>query len=216
MASRLLTFHALKCLERDLPLPVFGNTNWSQKAWHCVTRAGRVAHNAQPDADLVATRDEFMGDVVHVDSTKLAEVMQFEADRWSVAFSNNVYVHFASHVKKFVRTAFFINKEELKCHAHLLLPALWHMRIQRQVHGQNGFALVPLSRPDTHTRHEGHSTQAHALTVVTHVVHAVAVRAHAMCPRRAPAPAPRLHASAHATRSKRSMASGTNPPRFVK
>lgn len=133
-----------------------------------------------------------------------------------MCFSNNIYIHFASHVQKFVRNAFFLSKEELsamtkplrmrrktelakvaydlcsptgaewksaaayhgflrdtraqwkldefpwddkplawhlkandskavdKCHAHLLLPALWHMRIQRQVHGQKGFALLPL------------------------------------------------------------------------
>ena len=30
------------------------------------------------------------------------------------------------------------------CNAHLLLHALWHMRIQRQVHGQRGFSLIPL------------------------------------------------------------------------
>ena len=32
LASRLLNFHALRCLERGLPLPVFGNVNWTYKA----------------------------------------------------------------------------------------------------------------------------------------------------------------------------------------
>lgn len=216
LASRLLNFHALRCLERGLPLPAFGSVNWSQKAWHLVTRASRFAPNRDPDAELASTFDEFMRDTTPVDSTKLVRVMQFEAQRWSVSFSTNVYVHFASRVKRYVRTAFFLSKEALRaldkparlrrkteltkvaydlcspptsaltcpeayhgfvratrarwrldafpwddkplayhlkadsatkptsCRAHLLLPALWHMRIQRQVHDQKGFALVPL------------------------------------------------------------------------
>jgi hypothetical protein len=217
LATRLLNFHMLKCLERGKSLPVFGSTNWSQKAWHLVTRASREAGNPrQPDEDLKETYKEFMSDTTLVDSTNIGALLSFEADRWSVCFSNNVYMHFTSHVKKFVKTAFFRSKEEVRamtrperlrsktelskvaydlcsptgaewkspesyhafiratraqwklddfpwdghplawhlkansskkpatCHAHLLLPALWHMRIQRQVHGQKGFALVPL------------------------------------------------------------------------
>ena len=216
LASRLLNFHLLKCLERGLPLPPFGHTNWSQKAWHCVTVASRQAANREPDPELVNTFNEFMPGTQRVNSTKLGKVMQFEADRWSVVATNNIYVHFAARAKKYAanalrmdddayqqldragklahkttiaRVAFDLcsptgkplksppehrafvaatralwrlddfpwdgkplayhlkaNDAKLgsKCHAHLLLPAMWHMRIQQQVHGRRGFALLPL------------------------------------------------------------------------
>jgi hypothetical protein len=216
LASRLLNFHALKCLERGLPLPPFGHTNWAYKAWNCVTIASRQAPRRQDDPELVKTLEEFMPDVARVDSTNLAAIMQFEANRWATCFTNNVYVHFAARVKSYVNRAYWLDKDVLKdmprdakvrrrkeltqvafdlcsdpsgerkapeayrafvdqtrarwkldefpwggvplayhfkandakkadkCRAHLLLRAMWHMRIQRQVDGRAGFALVPV------------------------------------------------------------------------
>jgi hypothetical protein len=216
LASRLLTFHLLKCLERSLPLPSFGHTNWAYKAWNCVTQASRRAATRQDDPELLRTLEEFMPDAAPVDSTKMGAIMQFEANRWATGFTNNVYVHFAARVKSYVNRAYWLDKDALKampkadklrrrkelaqvardlcsdpngeqaapesyrsfieetrsrwkleefpwngvpltyhlkandakdpnkCHAHLLLRAMWHMRIQRQVDGRKGFALAPL------------------------------------------------------------------------
>ena len=216
LASRLLTFHLLKCLERDLPLPPFGHTNWAYKAWNCVTQASQNGRPRQDDEELVETLKEFMSDVIPVDSTKMAAIMQFEANRWATCFTNNVYVHFTARVKSYVNRVYWLDKDALrampkadklrrrkelaqvardlcsdpngeqaapesyrsfiektrtrwrlekfpwngvpltyhlkandakdpnKCHAHLLLRAMWHMRIQRQVDGRKGFALAPL------------------------------------------------------------------------
>ena len=216
LASRLLNFHLMKCIERDLPLPPFGHTNWAYKAWNCVTRACRQSANRTDDPELTATFNEFMADALPVDSTKLSAIMQFEANRWCTVMTNNVYVHFTQRVQTYVFTAFRLDSDEYRaldrtaklrrkadlkkaawdicspegslytapvgyhsfitqtrrawrldlfpwdgkplayhlkansatkgstCHAHLLLHAMWHMRIQRQVHAQKGFALLPL------------------------------------------------------------------------
>jgi hypothetical protein len=114
LASRLLTFHLLKCLERSLPLPSFGHTNWAYKAWNCVTQASRRAATRQDDPELLRTLEEFMPDAAPVDSTKMGAIMQFEANRWATGFTNNVYVHFAARVKSYVNRAYWLDKDVLK------------------------------------------------------------------------------------------------------
>jgi hypothetical protein len=220
LASRLLAFHALKCLERGLELPTFGSVVWAKKAWACVSESTRAANNRKDDPELVATRDEFMPELKHaenrVDSVRMGDVLAFEAKRWCTVFTNNAYLHFRKRVRAFVsrelrmdpdaykalskpekvrhktalarvaldicsppteplrsaaehhtfvqgvREEWLLNafpwdgkpleyhlkannaKEAWKCHAHLLLPAMWRMRQAREANEQKGFALLPL------------------------------------------------------------------------
>jgi len=114
LASRLLTFHLLRCLDRGLPLPAFGCEKWSRKAWYAVTESTSNSGGSgkQPDAELLKTRDECMPGLVPVDSTKLSSVLEFEARRWSVTTSTNIYRHFSKRVSKHVRTVFRMEKAD--------------------------------------------------------------------------------------------------------
>ena len=114
LATQLLGYHARKCLERGLNIPNFGDGNWVKKAWNVVTQSTRVSNNRIDDPEMLATLNEFMPEAAGaVDSKHIAaNVLQGEANRWSVVASTNAFTHFRKRVQAFIMTNFKLSNNE--------------------------------------------------------------------------------------------------------
>lgn len=114
LAHELLSLHLLRCLEAgDMRLlaRIF-DANWACQAWVAVSTS-----NGRVDASLLASRQAQValhGDAAlpPVNAAGILQLFKAEADKFVATATTNIKVHFRSRVKRMVRSAFHLEKDQ--------------------------------------------------------------------------------------------------------